>query len=331
MKKATKTILLLLIVLLVAGLGAGIFLVQKQAENEVIEGAGSSENAVKTITSLTRDGAEYPLKRRTDTVLIMGTDRTEDKSTNSDFEAYYNYDLADFIALLVFDHDAKTVTPLQVNRDTMCAVPWLGVNGIVGGHRTEQICFAHTYGTGKNDSCENVRNAVSELLYGVPVDNYMAFTMDAVPIINDLVGGVRLTLEDDVPALGEDYVKGANITLRGKDALRFVRTRDTLLLDSNLIRQKHQRLYLEGFTVAAREAVKDNEDLAVDAFKAIDRFMCTDLTVNDISAIVDQLCEYTVLPVISPDGEVKKGEKFAEFYVDEDSLWSCVKSTFCRS
>ena len=323
--------MILLIVLLAAGLGAGIFFVQKQANSEVIEGAGSSENAVKAITSLTHAGSEYPLKKRTDAVLIMGTDRTENKSTNSEIEAYYNYDLADFIALLVFDHDAKTVTPLQVNRDTMCAVPWLAVNGIVGGRRTEQICYAHTYGTGKNDSCENVRNAVSDLLYGVPVDNYMAFTMDAVPIINDLVGGVRVTLEDDIPALGEEYVKGANITLRGKDALRFVRTRDTLLLDSNLTRQNHQRLYLAGFTEAAREAVKENEDLAVDTFKAIDRFLCTDMTVNDISQVVDQLCEYTVLPVVSPDGELVMGEKYAEFYVDADSLWDCVKSTFCRS
>lgn len=323
--------MILLIVLLAAGLGAGIFFVQKQANSEVIEGAGSSENAVKAITSLTYAGSEYPLKKRTDAVLIMGTDRTENKSTNSEIEAYYNYDLADFIALLVFDHDAKTVTPLQVNRDTMCAVPWLAVNGIVGGHRTEQICYAHTYGTGKNDSCENVRNAVSDLLYGVPVDNYMAFTMDAVPIINDLVGGVRVTLEDDIPALGEEYVKGANITLRGKDALRFVRTRDTLLLDSNLTRQNHQRIYLAGFTEAAREAVKENEDLAVDTFKAIDRFLCTDMTVNDISQVVDQLCEYTVLPVVSPDGELVMGEKYAEFYVDEESLWDCVKSTFCKA
>ena len=331
MKKATKTVLILLIVLLAAGLGAGIFFVQQQANSEVIEGAGSSENAVKAIISLSREGNEYPLKKRTDIVLVLGTDRTEDKTTNSDIEAYYNYDLADFIALLVFDHDAKTVTPLQVNRDTMCAVPWLAVNGIVGGHRTEQICYAHTYGTGKNDSCENVRNAVSDLLYGVPVDNYIAFTMDAVPIINDLVGGVRVTLEDDVPALGEEYVKGANITLHGKDALRFVRTRDTLLLDSNLTRQNHQRLYLAGFTEAAREAVKANEDLAVDAFQAIDRFLCTDMTVNDISQAVDRLCEYTVLPVVSPEGELVMGEKYAEFYVDDDSLWDCVKSTFCRS
>lgn len=330
MKKATKTVLLIIILLLAAGLGAGAVYMQKKADSEIIENAGSSDNAVKAVTSLSHDGSEYRLKRRTDTVLVIGTDRTENKSTNSDIEAYYNFDLADFITLLVFDHDARTVTPLQINRDTMCAVPWLGVNGIVGGHRTEQICYAHTYGTGKNDSCVNTCNAVSELLYNVPIDKYIAFTMDAVPIINDLVGGVTVTLEDDVPALGEDYVKGAKIKLEGKDALRFVRTRDTMLLDSNLTRQNHQRLYLAAFTEAAREAVKGNEDLAVDTFKAIDRFMCTDLTVNDMSEIVDQLCEYEILPVTSPEGELIMGEKYAEFYADDASLWECVRKTFCR-
>ena len=77
--------------------------------------------------------------------------------------------------------------------------------------------------------------------------------------------------------------------------------------------------------------MKENENLAVDAFKAIDRFMCTDLTVNDISDMVNQLCEYEILPVISPEGEVIKGEKYAEFHVNDASLWSCVKSTFCKA
>lgn len=333
MKKPTNKFLIILIVILATAIGTGLFFVQKAINNEVIEGAGSAQNAVKAVTSIIHGGKVYRLKRNTDAVLVMGIDRSEDKSTNFEFEieAYYNYDMADFIALLVFDHEAKTVTPFQVNRDTMCAVPWLGVNGIVGGHRTEQIALAHSYGTGKHDSCVNVRNAVSDFLYGVPVDNYMAFTMDAVPIINDLVGGVRVTLEDDIPSLGKEFVKGATVTLRGKEALGFVRTRDTRLLNSNLIRQNHQRIYLAAFAEAARNAVQGNEDLAVDVFKAVDRFMCTDLTVNDVSAMVNQLCEYTVLPVVSPDGELVMGERFAEFYVDDDSLWDCVRQTFCRA
>ena len=66
--------------------------------------------------------------------------------------------------------------------------------------------------------------------------------MDAVPLLNDLVGGVTVKLEDDIPQLGPAYRKGESVTLRGKEALRFVRYRDTSLLDDNLRRMGHHRL-----------------------------------------------------------------------------------------
>ena len=160
--------------------------------------------------------------------------------------------------------------------------------------------------------------------------------MDAVPVMNDLVGGVTVTLEDDVPALGEEYVKGVTVTLHGSEALRFVRQRDTSVLESNAIRMSHQRLYLAGFTDAARAAAARNQNLAVDAFKAIDRFLCTDLTVNHISDLVENLCEYEILPVVTPDGSYSRNDRFveglyhAEFDVDEKSLWDCVYAAFCR-
>ena len=156
--------------------------------------------------------------------------------------------------------------------------------------------------------------------------------MDAVPLINDLVGGVTVTLENDIPALGKAYVKGAQINLKGKDALRFVRYRDTSLMDSNLSRMSNQRLYMNGFTSAAREAAGKDPDLAVKAFKLVTPFIHTDLTVDHVQRIVDDLLAYELLPFVTPDGEYdfKEGERFPGFYVDETSLWSCVQSTFCE-
>ena len=98
----------------------------------------------------------------------------------------------------------------------------------------------------------------------------------------------------------------------------------------------HQRLYLAGFTEAARAAAAKNQNLAVDAFKDIDRFLCTNLTVNNISEIVEDLCEYTILPVITPDGTYTRNDRFveglyhAEFTVDDASLWQCVYDAFCK-
>ncbi len=330
-KLAKRNIVLVFFAILLAGtLGFLVYKVQKDADNEIIEKAGTSENADHSSEYISYHGNNYPVIRNMTSVLLIGTDNYINDDKQFDREMYYNRNLADFLVVLVFDHDRKKITPFQINRDTMCEVSWLGLNLAVGGYKVEHITYAHMYGTGKEDSCENVVRTARRFLYNAPIDHYLAFTMDAVPIVNDLVGGVTVTLEDDIPALGEEYKAGSAITLYGKAALRFVRYRDTMLLDSNLPRMQHQQLYLNSFTEAARTAAAKNEDLVIDVFKAVDRFLCTDLTVNDISEIVSNLIEYQIEPVISPEGKYIRGNEFAEFYVDEESLWSCIQAAFCR-
>ncbi|MBQ8075193.1 MAG: LCP family protein [Oscillospiraceae bacterium] len=336
MKKTKNTVLLLLVLFLAAGLGILVWKVQRDTDREIVEGAGSSLHADHSSEYIEHNGENYPVKRRISTVLLIGTDNYADTSDDVKQHGNYNYQFADFLAVLVFDHDAKTVTPLQINRDTVCRVPWLLSDGKMGGYGIMQINFAHTFGQGKEDSCENTVQAARWLLCNAPIDRYMAFTMDAVPVLNDLVGGVAVTLEDDIPSLGKEFVEGATVTLKGNKALQFVRQRDTSVLASNATRMSHQRLYLAGFTEAARAAAAKNQNLAVDAFKDIDRFLCTNLTVNNISEIVEDLCEYTILPVITPDGTYTRNDRFveglyhAEFTVDDASLWQCVYDAFCK-
>lgn len=329
MKKSTKTIMLIVDAVLVLALIAGVWLYQRRSAEKELQAIGEEDLSRRYERSVTIDGQSVPLRRRLSSVLLIGTDNFIDDDKQNEIEAFYNANMADFLVVLVFDHAAKTVTPFQINRDTMCDVPWLSVNGLVGGTEFQHITFAHTYGSGKEDSCVNTRNAVSSLLYDVPIDNFFSFTMEAVPLMNDAVGGVTVTLDEDIPALGPEYVRGASVTLKGQEALRFVRWRDTNLVDSNNPRMARHRLYLQAFTAAAREALAANEDLATKLFKAAEPFLCTDLSVEQIADISTALRDYTILPAVTPDGQYVMGEDYAEFYVDESSLAECVKSTFC--
>ena len=329
MKKSTKTIMLILDAVLILALVAGVWLYQRRSAEKERQAIGEEDLSRRYERSLTINGESVPLRRRLSSVLLIGTDNFIDDAKQNEIEAFYNNNMADFLVVLVFDHAAKTVTPFQINRDTMCDVPWLSVNGLVGGTEFQHITFAHTYGSGKEDSCVNTRNAVSSLLYGVPIDSYFSFTMEAVPLMNDAVGGVTVTLDEDIPALGPEYVRGASVTLKGQDALRFVRYRDTNLVDSNNPRMSRHRLYLQAFTEAAREALAANEDLATKLFKAAEPFLCTDLSVEQIADISAALRDYTILPAVTPDGQYVMGEDYAEFYVDPASLAQCVKSAFC--
>jgi anionic cell wall polymer biosynthesis LytR-Cps2A-Psr (LCP) family protein len=321
--KKKKLLFLLLELMLILCVTAGVFYFQKRAAEEDKQLVRAEDTEKRFRPSISYQGQDYPLKRNMSSLLLIGVDKIEDDARPDDDELTYNFDLADFIVVLVFDHSNKTVTPFQVCRDAMCDVDTLR------GLRRMQITLAHTMGNGKEESCITVKKAVERLAFGVPIDNYVSFTMDAVPLLNDLVGGVTVKLEDDIPQLGPEYRKGESVTLRGKKALQFVRYRDTSLLDDNLRRMSHHRLYLYAFTEAARSALSQDQDLAIKAFKLVNPFLCTDLTVDDVTKTVDNLCNYEILPAVTPTGVYTEGERFAEYILDETALWDCVHSVFC--
>ena len=323
MMKKKKLLLLILELLGVAAVVFGVFFFQKRAADQDASLVSAEDAARRYRPSITYQGKDYPLKRNMSSLLLIGTDNyAEDSKQYSGLP--YNFNLADFLIILVFDHSAKTVTPFQICRDAMCDVKTTS-----GRIERMQITLAHTYGSGKEDSCDNTRLAAENLLYGVPIDSFLGFTMDVVPAANDLVGGVTVILEQDVPVLGESFKKGATVTLRGEQALRFVRYRDTSLLDDNLRRMARHRQYITAFTEQARDLAAKDPDFTMRAFRAVEKFLCTDLTVDNISRMLENLNAYEVLPAVTPEGIYQEGEPFPEFIVDDHSLWECVHSVFC--
>ena len=167
------------------------------------------------------NGGDYRRKDNIETWLIMGLDKYE----GTGIEGSYNNDKqADFMLLLVFDNANKTCEALHINRDTMAEMNILGVAGDVVNTITKQIALSHTYGNGKEVSCRNAANAVSKLLLGAPIDHYVSVTMDAVPAVTDYVGGVEVEVLHDFTGIDDSLIKGEKVTLRGQQALTYVRT-----------------------------------------------------------------------------------------------------------
>ena len=90
-----------------------------------------------------------------------------------------------------------------------------------------------------------VKVAVGNLLEGIELSQFCSINMDAMPELNDLLGGVTVTMPDDYPDLDPAYVKGARITLTGRQAYDFVHDRMTVGDGTNLSRMKRQRAYME--------------------------------------------------------------------------------------
>ena len=326
-----KTGILLLCVVLLAALIAGASLMAKKDAEAPIENAGTAQNAAVKQESLTYEGQEYPMKAHLQTVLLIGTDALEAYEEKTEgVKPFYNYHQADFLTLVVLDTDNNTAEILQLNRDTMTDVPWLDVLGEYGGTEFKQLCLAYNYGDGGMKSCKNTVNAVSSLLFDAPIDHYIQIPMTAVPALNDVVGGVPVTLEEDLTAVDPAFAEGTTVWLDGEQAEKFVRARMGLENDTNLARMKRQRQYLDSFQKRAREAFHSDSEFMVKLLEKLSEFLQSDLTAQQLSDLLTRLDNSEISPIRYAEGELKTGERYYEFYPEEGSLWAMVKQAYCK-
>lgn len=270
-------------------------------------------------------GETYRLREDLQTILILGLDKFEREEQTI---AYTNKMQSDFLVLAIIDEKANTCSLLHLNRDTMTEIPRLGLGGAGAGSFVGQLALAHTYGSGGSDSSLNAVKAVSNLLGGVKIDHYMTLTMDAVGKINDLVGGVTLTLLDDFTDLDPAMEQGKEMTLKGEQALLYVRNRAELDDSSNLRRMERQRQYLNEFYKALMEKNKTVDGFLSSALLKVNDSFASDCSVNQLNELSKVLETCELQPIVSIDGQAVQGEEFVEFYVDEDSLQETVISLF---
>lgn len=289
----------------------------------------ATETAAPTIpdNAVEYQGTYYIPRENLQTVLIMGLDKNEDERPESSI-AYTNKMQSDFLMLLIIDKEAKVCDVLHLNRDTMTEIRRLGIGGSETGTFVGQLALAHTYGSGGSDSCLNAKKAVSTLLGGVWIDHYMTLTMDAVGKINDMVGGVTLTLMADFTEFDPAMEKGATLTLKGEQALTYVRFRMTIGDGLNVSRMKRQEQYLNEFYTKLMEKNQEDDDFLAKALMNVNDSFTSDLTVNQLDKLGELMAECTLNPFQSLKGETVKGEEFYEYHVDADALQETVINLF---
>ncbi|WP_419169397.1 LCP family protein [Negativibacillus massiliensis] len=326
-KRNTKKIFVLIIFLLVfVCVVLGVFFWEsKQKQEAMLVQAEIDEPARKRREGwVERDGVWYAPKQDQETMLLIGMDKMDPLEAS---ESYNNNAQSDFLLLAIFDNTKETTTLLHINRDTMAQIPVLGVTGQPAGSVTGQLALAHTYGSGLQDSCVNTVNAVSDFLYGIKIDHYVAMTMGAVPYINDLVGGVPVTVLDDFSGIDDSLVEGETITLKGEQALHYVRVRGGLEDSSNLNRMKRQQQYLESM---AEQIGKLDEDFSVSPqqISTISKYIISDCSIDTLSRMAEQFVDYPLQEMQDIQGEAIVGEEYMEFYADEAALQEQILDLF---
>lgn len=273
------------------------------------------------------NGVEYVKNEDVESFLIIGLDKFEDAINN---DSYNNDQRADFLMLLVFDNSEKKFTAVHLNRDTMVNMNVLGVAGQKIGTVNKQLALAHTYGNGRDVSCRNTADAVSELLNGVKVNHYLSITMDAVPILNDLLGGVEVTVLDDFSGIDDTLIKGETVTLHGDHALTYVRERYGLEDSSNSTRMVRQRQYMTAVYDKAMLEIENDDNFVIEASSKLADYIVSDRSVNQLQEIAKKLSQYKFTEIETLEGESVVKDGLMEFRPDADSIDKIVFELFYK-
>lgn len=312
---------LLLVVLL---LSSGLLILDIWDNNR---GVYQSKDSDSLESSIQYNGKTYILDDNVETFLVIGLDEFEDAVDNS---AYNNDQQADFVMLFVMDNDNAQCSAIHINRDTITEINVLGVAGQKVDTVNKQIALAHTYGNGKEVSCRNTADAVSNLLSNVKIDHYISLTMDSVAILNDKVGGVEVTVLDDFSGIDDTLIKGETVNLLGEHSLNYVRTRAGLEDSSNIRRMERQRQYMEALFSKIQNCVENDDDFIIELSKSMSEYLVSDCSLTQLQKISEKLATYKFDEIYAIDGESVEGDKFMEFYPDENSLNEIVVDLFYK-
>lgn len=287
---------------------------------------GSLENRFLSGITLEHEGSTWYYRENEITnYLLIGLDQEDvDRSVG-----YQNGGQADFLVVLSIDRINQIITPVMLDRDTMTEVQTYGIFGHPSGRRQMQLCLAQAYSTQGSSGSENTANAVEGLLHGVKIDHFLTLDTSAVPLLNDAVGGVEVTLQDDFTGYDPQMTQGATLRLTGKQAEYFVRGRMTVADGTNASRMKRQQQYISGFLTQLHLELERDPDKMVELLNEVSGHMRTDTSEEVLLRDVDAYSEYEWNPMQTLKGTHHIDEyRFAEFWVDEEDLRNMIVSVW---
>ena len=274
------------------------------------------------------NGTIYAYNEEMMTFLFMGIDKDSDAKEVAEGT---DGGQADAMFLAAVNPKDRTVKVIGLNRNTMADVDIYNEEGAYVNTVKAQIAVQHGFGNGMEESCDYQCRAVSRLFYGLPIHGYAAINMAAIPALNDAVGGVDVTVQEDLSIKDPLLVEGAQVHLEGKSAFWYVKYRDTNQFGSADGRLERQKQYLAGFMQAAKETVKEDISVVTRIYSALRPMMVTNITSGEAVYLATELLDYDFggkdgLRMMK--GETVMGEVFEEFYADEEALYEMILDIF---
>lgn len=283
-------------------------------------------------------GSIYEYDNSLLTFLFMGVDKRDE--TLREVVGATNGGQADALFLMVIDPGDKRVRVIAINRNTMVPIEVYDENGSYVSTVTGQINTQHGFGNGLEQSCEYQVRAVDNLMYNIPIHGYVAVNMAAVKTITDAVGGVDLTVLEDVTTSGDHkliFKQGDELHMDGETAYRYVTVRDTAVRESANGRLEREKQYLTELIDRIKAQTRSDITTPVKLYNALAEQMVTNITASEVAYLAGMAGNFRFDSgdIYTLEGEYVAAEdnpdsEFDEFYPDEDALQRLIIEVFYK-
>ncbi len=321
--KHKKLIIILSIILVLAiSLVSCYFIVIKIGENKLRDSLSNTDGDMGSDmygdeADAYHNGKAYYYNNELINILLIGVDRDEtiDKDGHQ----------ADVLFLVSADMKNKKAKILAIPRNTLTDIEVYDMNGEFLATDFKQICLSYAYGSNDEQCSQLTQKAVSRLLYNINISGYYTIFMDSVEEIVDSVGGVKVTVPQDMTSVNPKWKKNANVTISGKNALKYLVYRE----ESSNDRLQRQKQFVTSFITSAKRAVGKNISLPLTMYNKLAKNTVTDVDGTSAVYLASEIigADFEILQIA---GKVGFDGQFETFEVDEKTLYEMVLDVFYK-
>ena len=286
----------------------------------------NSDSSMDSREMITYKNETYVKKGNIETYLIAGIDAPGKVEKVTEYDGTGQCDV---LAVIVRDRSTDQCKLLSIDRNTITAVKSLDNDGTYLDTTDIQISLAHAMGFDQQVRAENTVDAVSHLLGDQTIDGYAMVNMGAIQVVNDMVGGVTVTIEDDFSDIDPSMKKGETVTLMGEQAEKYVRSRKEVADGSNQNRMSRQSTYEEAFKPAFRNKCAENSKFPLEVYHAMEDYMTTNISAKKFCRLAILMSDENQDEKVAISGTYGLDEDdWQTFTPDEDSLQEAILELF---
>ncbi len=286
------------------------------------------------------DGKVYEYNEDCINFLLIGIDRHGNLNQNTDLSDW-NAGQADTIFVLSMNPDTKELSIIGIPRNSMVNLNVYNTEGEIERNFYNQICLQYGYAGGGELGLKEMARAVSELFHGLPISGVCALNFDSIGVVADMLGGIEITVIDDVTGYLPHYTIGSTQVVKGEEALLYLQYRQYSELGSPSDRLTRQKEFIKAAMAQSVEKIKKNPFIISDIYQAVMPYMNTDITVDEAlylgkEIVTYQLADQSFYQLTGTDSQVdyvdENGNKdfYDDYYLDENYLTEVMVKAFYK-